>query len=303
MDVSGDNLNCGRCGNVCASDRFCASGSCQTPFTCQSNFTAAPAGCSAFPLDLNKCGVAGTPVVETLTETPGGGIIDHPLTSAVNEGFRLSGQASSTSRFSGYLNFVFKSELFPDVALVRQDNSIGSDGADLSFEMLSSPYSCARPGLLRLEADANAKYQMRFERFLLSGKHNAGGASLATAVPLDVNAGGRACDQVCGRISPYCATGEDRQQFYRFTLPPRSAAVVELASRSFYWLGFYVHLDAFQSNENVICRLASLDAILDYRFTRGRLVNNTFAPQEVFLKILTNGNTPADYNLAIAVEP
>lgn len=305
VDTQSDNLNCGACGTRCGSSNVCVEGRCINPFTCQQNFTAAPSDCSAFPLNLDSCGAAGAPFsVGTLEDKNFSSTYILPLIVAPNEWLRIHGSATSNDSSGDNLYLGFYTEAFPDVVLAENGYAVYPTGKELYLETVSSPYACARPGLLKIRAATtpSINYNLQFERYLLSGNHNTGGTSQATATQLAINEGGRVCDQICGRLKAFCATGEDRHQYYRLTLPPKRAAIVDAGLRGFGGSGAGVTLKAIRGDGDFICDLFGVVAGNDTNFTRARLVNNTLVPQDVILMITTSFNA-SDYNLSIAIEP
>lgn len=305
VDTSSDNLNCGACGRTCSSTTTCVQGSCIQPFACQTNFTAPPADCNAFPLNLDRCGAAGAPFsvvrFDGTGDAPPRSIL-YPFTAAPNEMFTVRGIAHMTNSTVAEILLGYRAEEYPDDPILAVEYMFSGGGKQLFQRDFSSPSACARPAAFEMRTTRGAfTYDIQLERTLLSGNHNTGGATWETATPLAVGSNGRTCDQVCGRITELCATREDQRQYYRLTLPPRGSAIFEAALQAHSSSGSDVTLRAFQSNGNTICNPIDRLTGTSTQFVRGRLINNTLEPQEVTL-MMTSSN-PSTYNLSVAVEP
>lgn len=299
VDISSDVMNCGVCGRQCdAVNDVCVAGACTQTFTCQTNFVDGPPDCPALPVDATKCGaVLGT----SSTDFDGSASISYSLNAAPNERFKVSGSAICFANSGSSVGVSFRSEKFPDVSLDGAGYAVYSGGVQIFVESEASPYACARPGVFRFVYQyGTPSYSLQLERYRLSGNYNTGGAGPTSATTLATGSSGRVCDQVCGTLKTKCATGEDKYQYYRLTIPPRRAMVVDAALQGGDAFGY---LPAFRQDGRFICRLygerLSANGVIR---KRARLFNNSLVPQEVILRAETERGM-SDYNLAFAVEP
>src|SRR5262249_33974263 len=108
-------------------------------------------------------------------------------------------------------------------------------------------------------------------------RYNTYGTTNATAPSLNTADGGL-CTQVCGNVTKSC--GDDRA-WYRITIPPRRAVLLEYRVWSFSGGGANLHWQAARPNGAAICNL-TFNAIIGTTPStfRGRLANNTDLPQD-----------------------
>jgi hypothetical protein len=301
IPTDSDNTNCGGCGVVCQGQTFCNNSGCQPAFTCQGNFTTAPADCPLFPLDASKCGVQSAATSSSAWSAmvgPSSPNATQPFSSSADEVVEVTGMFQ-TGAFIGVIQQV--SSLNQTVKSVFY-NFIGASSFDVTTT--GSVYTCAQP------AGALAQWQGQNQvttvngqivHYTLSGKYNSGSTMAGTASLLSNDAtSGRVCDQVCGDVKNIC--GDDRE-FYRFSLPAKKGAVIDATVAGQSGNGSNFNLVAANGAGGTICNLvANANVGINPGAYRARIVNNTGSAQVVTLypQSLTG---PIRWNFAVGVEP
>jgi hypothetical protein len=264
-------------------------------FTCQANFTTAPADCPAFPLSAAACGQSSL-----TSSTPWSGTVPAAPTQAIarvpGEEVRVIGTATG----NGYgATLIFHNSSAGLITQAGAGCCCNTCTVNLDFRATGSAWACASPVDVT-ESAAPGSYAYNIEHWTFSGKYNTGGTTVGA--PTDLvrdGTSGRVCDQVCGDVKLVCG---DNAQYYRLVLPAHKAAVIQstFATRSG---GTQFNLNAQDMAGGQLCGLITQSSVGTTPTSfKNRLVNNTAQDQIVVLApTALNGNLV--WNMAIAVEP
>ena len=296
-------MNCGNCGTVCQSGRYCSNGACQPPFTCQSNYNpAAVATCPFFPLLNTNCGT------ETLTTTQ--------LTGTLASGMNLVTPLNLTpsDRISFFGNFfattgttAWETQIRNNLGqyLSTDNGTNGTTGMpNVGLGIGGSVWQCAQPTDLRLAVTgANAgAYDITYSKYTRE-RWNTGAAAFdfADAGMFRSDDAGVVCDQLCGDVRRFC--GDDRQSM-ALVIPPGKAAVFQMRLFTPGGSG-NIHVQIFDGSGAAVCNIVN-NVIADTTPNdyQGRVVNNTNVPQRILISPYNWGvGTNLTWHIAAATEP
>ncbi len=289
-----DNLNCGGCGNACPASSWCSGSACVPAFTCQTNFTAAPSDCPAFPLSAAACGQESLVSTTPWTANNTGAAITVGIAHNPAEELRVVGSCYSTQ---GTLFFHG-----PTGGIVASGNAgccCGACVGAIDVRTTGSAWSCSSPADIS-NLSSGGSFSFDIEHWAFNGKYNSGGTSTGSPVDFAKDAtSGRVCDQVCGDLKNVCG---DSAEYYRLVLPAGKG--VDLDS-TFATRGGSTTFDvnAIDMAGALICPLVFAgQATGTPGEFKARLVNNTDVDQQVMVVPSTRNNSLV-WNMVVGVEP
>jgi hypothetical protein len=309
VPTSTDNMNCGGCNVVCQSGTFCNNSQCLPMFTCQNNFTTAPADCPLIPIDISQCGVQAAQPSSSMPFTgmvPGAQTVLTPFTMSASETVYVTGSVLSANGANTADNIFLRNYMNNNLTGNRYvANNISPP--NVYFGWNGSPFACAQPvtvGQFDDQPNSPTNYTLDLQLFEHNGKWNTGGSVISSAPMLTASTtidGGtpRVCDQVCGFISFTC--GDDRE-YYKLVLPPKKAVVIDGVFSAYQ--NYRPWVDIYNNVGGIVCRAINIGDLNVYNMPaagRGRVINNTDVPQTIYITPYTNWTE--NYNLAISVEP